>query len=86
MYLVIKLEQAKIALEFAGMKSEQNPSKRLELHYTMKALNKGESVTTNTPNASERDLDVKIESDLIGDYESGPGVIPVEINLIDLIT
>ena len=85
-YLVIKLEQAKIALEFAGMKSKQNPSKRLELHYIMKALNKGESVTTNTPNASERDLDVKIESDLIGDYESGPGVIPVEINLIDLIT
>lgn len=75
-YLVIKLEQAKIALEFASMKSEQNPSKRLELHYTMKALNKGESVTTNTPSASESDLDVKIESDLMGDYESGPVVIP----------
>ena len=74
-YLVIKLEQAKIALEFAGMKSEQNPSKRLELHYTMKALNKGESVTTNTPNTFESDLNVKIESDLIGDYESGSGVI-----------
>lgn len=75
-YLVIKLEQAKIALEFAGMKGKSNPSKRLELHYTMKALNKGESVTTNTPNASCSETDVKIESDLIGDYESGPGVIP----------
>jgi hypothetical protein len=44
------------------MKSEQNPSKRLELHCTMKALNKGESVTTNTSNISNSEMDMKIES------------------------
>jgi len=78
-YLVIKLEQAKTALEYVNMIGVSNPTKRLELHYKMKALNKGESVTTNTPNASSCGTDVKIESDLTGDSKSGPGVIPEEI-------
>lgn len=77
-FLVIKKEQAKIVLEYVrlrrnGRKGQRE--KRLELHFKMKALNKvGESVTTNTPNTSP---EVKIESELCGDVQSGPGVIQV---------
>lgn len=35
------------------------------------------SVEANMPSVSERDLDTKIESDLISDYESDPVVTPV---------
>lgn len=63
-YLVIKIEQAKTALEFARMNGKTNPSKRLELHRKMISLNKGESVEANTSSASGSGTEVKIESDL----------------------
>jgi hypothetical protein len=70
-YLLIKREQALNALEFIRCEREQNPSKRKEFYDKNKALNRGESVTTNT---SGTDNSVKIESELMGDHESGPVV------------
>jgi hypothetical protein len=65
-YLVIKREQAKTAIQYIRL-PHNSPAERMGLHFKMKALNKPESVTTNTSSTSP---DVKIESDLIGDYES----------------
>ena len=52
----------------------ENTEKRQELHERMRELNKrgNDSVTTNMQETE--DNSVKIESDLIGDYESGPVV------------
>ena len=61
-YLVIKREQAKVALEWVRMIQVKNPDKRMELHRKMIALNQGQSQTTNTFNAAQ--CAVKIESDL----------------------
>ena len=73
-YLVIKVEQAKLALEFLRMNGEINPIKREEMHQRFQVLNrKGISPETNTQDNSEEEL--KIESDLIGNYESAPVVI-----------
>jgi len=71
-YLVIKREQAKVALEWTRMIQVKNPAKRLELHQRMIALN-AKSPTTNTPTAS---TEAKIESDLMGNrhHESAPVV------------
>lgn len=70
-YLVLKTEQAKIALEFLRMRDENNPTKREEMHKRSLQLNhRGVSPTTNTSNGSQP----MIESDLIGDYESAPAV------------
>ena len=78
-YLVIKDEQANILLEYIriSMYGERvNPEKREELRIRLAALNKrGDSVTTNTPNASP-ESEVKIESELAGDRESASVVIP----------
>lgn len=72
-YLVIKREQAIVALEWTRMVNAKNPAKRLELHQRMIALNKGSSPTTNTPNTDT----VKIESELHGDMQSEPVVMQV---------
>lgn len=69
-YLVIKVEQAKTALEFVRMLNIKDPSKRMQLHYKMVALNRGESPEANTPNGSESEP--KIESDLHSDMQSAP--------------
>lgn len=69
-YIVIKRQQALVALEFVRMLGVKVPLKRMDLHYTMKALNRGESPTTNTPNGS--DIEPKIESDLHSDMQSAP--------------
>ena len=85
-YLVIKKEQAKIALEYIRLPhnngfDETLAAKRKELLEKMQTLNKrgSESLTTNTQEASEsiprwEDQEVKIESELMGDHESAPDV------------
>jgi hypothetical protein len=70
-YMVIKPEQAKIALEYIRMtiSGERNPDKREELYLRAKALNqKGECVETNTPDCPEDGQ--MIESDLDCEAES----------------
>lgn len=72
-YLVIKPEQAKLALEFLRMKDEINPEKREEMHRRSLLLNRrGISPETNTPNCTENVQ--MIESDLPGDEQSAPVV------------
>ena len=71
-YMIMKTEQAKIALEYIRMtlSGERNPSKREELYLKAKDLNrKGECVTTNTPDCPENgqmiesELDCEVESE-----------------------
>lgn len=76
-YLVIKDEQCKVALEY--LRLPQNPydtsltQTRNTLKMKMNLLNqRGQSLTTNMSGTSA--VEVKIESDLIGDYESDPSV------------
>ena len=77
-YLVIKKEQANIALQYIRLPhnngfDETLAAKRKELLEKMQTLNKrGSSLTTNTQETSENE--VKIESELIGDDESVPVV------------
>jgi hypothetical protein len=47
-YMIIKREQAKIALEYIRLNGKVNPQKRAELHAACILLNSGKSVTTNT--------------------------------------
>ncbi len=47
-YLIIKKEQAKIALEYIRLNGAVNPAKRAELHAACISFNSGKSVTTNT--------------------------------------
>lgn len=75
-YLIIKREQALVALEFVRMLGVKDPATRMKLHEQMIKLNKSESPTTNTPNNPQNGL--KIESELAGDRESGPIVISDE--------
>ena len=70
-HLLIKREQALIALEFVRSHREQNPEKRKLLYNRMRALNSGESVTTNTQEVEQSTM---IESELIGDDKSDPVV------------
>jgi hypothetical protein len=73
-YLLIKREQALIGLEFIRMMRVNDPAVRRELWKQCGALNRGESVETNTLGTS---LEVKIESELVGDNESAPVVTQV---------
>ena len=60
-YLIIKREQAEVALEFVRLGNSQVPEIRKRLEEKMKLLNQGESsLTTNTSNTSP---EVKIESE-----------------------
>lgn len=71
-YLIMKREQAKLLLEFLRIPG-QNPARRLELMEACQKLNaKGPAQTTNTLDNPDNGL--KIESELIGDYESAPDV------------
>jgi hypothetical protein len=75
-YLILKREQAKLALEFIRIpKYERNVEQRKELMLACKQLNtKGRPApTTNTLDCSFSEQ--KIESELTGDRESAPGVI-----------
>lgn len=72
-YLIIKTEQAKMALEFIRMNGEKNPEKRAELHKMSLELNRrGISPETNTLDNSN---ELKIESELYGDIQSDSIVI-----------
>jgi hypothetical protein len=71
-YLLLKMKQAKLCLEFVrishGRIHVYQPEERERMWAEMKVLNKrGLTPTTNTPDASQ---EVKIESDLTGDRES----------------
>lgn len=76
-YLVIKRNQALVALEYVRLPhnngyDESLAQKRKELMIKMQLLNKrGKSVETNTLNAEKS---VMRESELISDYESAPDV------------
>lgn len=68
-YLIIKREQALVALEFARLHGQECPEKRNELRQKMLKLNDSsqphsDPLTTNTLDASS---EVKIESELLGD-------------------
>lgn len=68
-YLIVKREQAEVALEYIRMDKKSNPTKREELALRCQALKSlGKSVETNTQvlDASQ----VMIESELAGDCES----------------
>lgn len=72
-YLIIKQEQARLALDWIRLDGENNPEKRLEMVTKMQKLNqRGTSVETNTL-GSEEDSE-NIESGLTGDGESAPTV------------
>jgi uncharacterized protein (DUF2225 family) len=72
-YLLEKREQAKLLLKFVRLHRVENPELREKLYQEMKLLHYQKSLTTNTSSASEPS-EVKIESDLMGDYESAPDV------------
>lgn len=77
-YLVIKTEQAKLALEFMRIgKQVKAPELKAELIRKCQALNQGdESVETNMQDNS---LELKRESELISNDKSDPVVIQGDI-------
>jgi hypothetical protein len=71
-YMVVKQEQAKLALLYVRL-PEQDPDSREKLFNQMRLLNqKGSPPTTNTSSPS---IEGKIESDLTSDRECAPVVI-----------
>ena len=78
-YMIIKQEQAKLALEWVRLGTGWNQEKRAVLAEKISALNHGhlieESPTTNTLNTPFYGM--KIESELHGDMQSEPRVISV---------
>jgi hypothetical protein len=74
-YLVVKIEQAKLALEFLRIGDNvKSPELRRELAAKCSQLNRGEeSLTTNTLNADNKSA--MIESELYSDVQSAPVVI-----------
>lgn len=78
-YLVIKVEQAKVALEFTRNFEKQDVELRDNLWQKMGSLNRGSRPETNTQNIPQyndfRGTEaMKIESDLCGDIQSEPAV------------
>ena len=71
---IIKKRQADVALEFVSLFGQHNPERRQELREMMLELNKVGSPETNTLGVPSGNDGIKIESDLIGDYESAPVV------------
>ena len=51
-YMLIKRDQANVALQFIRLDGKQNPQKRAELHAKMLSLNSGKIPTTNTSSTS----------------------------------
>lgn len=75
-YLIVKRNQALVALNFVRLHGQEVPEERARLRQEMLQLNNSsqphsKSQTTNTPDTSK---EVKIESDLMGDHESAPVV------------
>ena len=73
-YLIIKKRQADVALEFLSLFGMKVPEKRQKLREMMLSLNRVGSPEANTLGVSSGNDEIKIESDLIGDYESAPVV------------
>ena len=75
-YLLIKREQALTALDYVRMTGVEDPERRFQLWEKMKILHQyDEDVESPTTNTSNIDSNVvKIESELIGNYESVPDV------------
>ena len=74
-YLIIKRDQALVALEFLRLGSDRNPEKRQGLYEKIVALNqRGKLVETNTLDSSNEEMR---ESVLTGDSESAPVVTQV---------
>lgn len=72
-YMILKREQACLALDFIRMGDREDQKARLFFWERFMKLNRrGASPETNTPDTSQ---DVKIESGLYGDIESVPVVI-----------
>ena len=71
-YLIIKKRQADVALEFLTLFGMKVPEKRQELREMMLSLNRVGSPEANTSGVSSSSDEIKIESELIGDYESAP--------------
>jgi hypothetical protein len=69
-YMLIKRDQANLALQFVRLEGKQDPQKRAQLHLKMLSLNSGTTPTTNTSNI----VKMKIESDLHSDVQSAPVV------------
>lgn len=75
-HLLLKREQAILALEFLKLGSHWDREKKVELAKRCQALNNHvESPTTNTPNNSQ---ELKIESELIGDSKSESAKMPMD--------
>ena len=77
-YMIIKREQAEIALEYVRLNGAPNQEKRLELRERIQTLNghgRGKRPTTNMLDSSLSEL--KIESELTGDSKSAPVVTQV---------
>ena len=68
-YMVIKKRQAQIALDYIRLEGK-NPEKRLEMREEIQTLNGHGSGKRPTTNTLDNPNGLKIESDLIGDYES----------------
>jgi hypothetical protein len=80
-YLVIKKEQAKVALEYVRLPHNNGvdpelAKQRKEMLTKMQSLNKRGSLSVET-NTQETSQEVKRESDLVGDSECERVVIPV---------
>lgn len=79
-YLIVKREQALVALEFIKLFGQEVPEQRAELRQKMRALNKSKQPHPESPEANMPNTIipiVKIESELIGDYESDLAVTQV---------
>ena len=74
-YLIVKKEQAKLALSNIRLGGEHTPETRQSFYEGCIALTrKGRTVETNTSNSGE--VPEKIESELTGDSKSDPVVTP----------
>ena len=74
-YLLIKREQAELALEYVRMDCRPNPERRSQLWENMKVLHQYDDVESPTTNMSSIGSDaVKIEPELHGDMQSVPVV------------
>jgi len=86
-YMIIKKRQADVALEFLSLFGKKVPEKRQGLREMMLALNRVGSPEANTSGVSSGNDEIKIESDLHGDMQSGPEVIPevTKQQIVDLV-
>ena len=78
-YLILKREQALLFLKFVDLPRNWATEERMKIVEEFHRLNKrGRSLTTNMSNTEQS---VKIESDLIGDYENDLQVTEASITI-----